>query len=263
MKIAILSDIHANAPALDATLGAVARIGVDRIACAGDVVGYNTDADECVGLLQAAGVVCVAGNHDRAVCDLLPEEGFNGAARRAIAWTRRHAHPATLAFLRALPTVTVLDGQLVLVHGALHPESGHAVVRLDSDDERLATLRALVRHPSGARICAVGHTHRLGIHELHDGALQAHAGDEALLSSGTHCVVNPGSVGQPRGDDPRATFLVLDTRLRRITVHRVEYDRRPGLARTRRAGLAPRLGFLPRTTRDAVRRALRPFGIVG
>ncbi|MBF5096114.1 metallophosphoesterase, partial [Azospirillum sp. INR13] len=89
MKIALISDIHANLEALQATFDAMRAEGVERIVCLGDIVGYNTDAAACIALLRQAGAVCIAGNHDRAVTGAIGTEGFSGPAARAVDWTRR------------------------------------------------------------------------------------------------------------------------------------------------------------------------------
>ncbi|WP_377810769.1 metallophosphoesterase family protein [Azospirillum sp. A29] len=264
MKIALISDIHANLDALQATLDAIRAEGAERIVCLGDIVGYNTDFAACIALLRQSGVVCIAGNHDRAVAGLIGTDGFSGPAARAVAWTVARLDEDSRAFLTGLPLTADVDGTLVAVHGALHPEMGKELVRLDDDGKRALSLRALAAHPSGARICAFGHTHRAGLWEWRDGTVHAvpldsPAGVE-LRAEGLY-LLNPGTVGEPRGADARACFACYDTAARRVTLHRVAYARRAALAKTRRAGLAPRFAAVPAPVRMKLIEILRLLGV--
>ena len=261
MRFAILSDIHANEEALRAILDAVTAESVDRIVCLGDIVGYNTNPAECIALLRAAGALCVAGNHDRAVTGQIGTETFGLTAARAVAWTRARLAPELCGFLAGLPLKASVEGRLVAVHGALHPEQGCELVRLDSDERRGLSFEALAAHPSGARICAYGHTHRVGVHERRQGVTRRIDGDEIRLRDDALYLVNPGTVGEPRTDDGRATFLVLDSARGLLTVHRVAYDRRVPMMKTRKAGLAPPFSFLPEPVRGALKRGLRRSGL--
>ncbi|CAO3357230.1 metallophosphoesterase family protein [Azospirillum melinis] len=264
MKIALISDIHANLEALQATLDAIRAEGAERIVCLGDIVGYNTDFAACIALLRQAGAVCIAGNHDRAVAGLIGTDGFSGPAARAVAWTGARLDGDSRAFLTGLPLTADVDGALVAVHGALHLEVGKELVRLDDDGKRALSLRALAAHPSGARVCAFGHTHRAGLWEWRDGTVQAVALDGPagveLRADGLY-LLNPGTVGEPRGADARACFACYDTAARRVTLHRVAYARRAALAKTRRAGLAPRFAAVPASFRMKLIKILRLLGI--
>ncbi|MGA1858164.1 metallophosphoesterase family protein [Azospirillum sp. 11R-A] len=270
MKIALISDIHANLEALQATLDAIRAEGAERIVCLGDIVGYNTDFAACIALLRQSGAVCIAGNHDRAVAGLIGTDGFSGPAARAVAWTVARLDEDSRAFLTGLPLTADVDGTLVAVHGALHPEVGKELVRLDDDGKRALSLRALAAHPSVARICAFGHTHRAGLWEWRDGAVHAVAldgglNDRAVLGAELRAdglyLLNPGTVGEPRGADARACFACYDTAARRVTLHRVAYARRAALAKTRRAGLAPRFAAVPAPVRMKLIEILRLLGV--
>ena len=263
MKLAVISDIHSNLPALAAVLGTIAAEGVDRIVCLGDVAGYHTQVCDCVRMLREAGALCVAGNHDRAVIGALATDGFSRDAQRAIAWSRERISGDTRDFLAALPLQRTIDNVLVAVHGALHPRVGCEWVRLDDDPKRAMSLDALAAHPSGARVCAFGHTHRPGVWERRAGEIRF-AGNEAVtLQPHAWYLVNPGSVGEPREDDPRASFLVFDSVASSVRFRRVMYDRASVLAKTRAAGLLPpqRLPWLPEPVRARCKSALRRWGI--
>mgnify|MGYP001298734327 FL=1 len=265
MRIAILSDVHANLEALRATLRRISVQGVDRILCLGDLVGYNADPAACIALLRESGAICIAGNHDRAVAGRITTEGFSTVAARGVAWTRRRLRGADLDFLAGLPLQATVEDRLVAVHGALLPGGlGCDMTRLDNDDRRRACLEALLAHPSGARICAFGHTHHLGIFELRDGVLRARtAEDQVVLREDAYYLINPGSVGQPRSADRRASHLVLDTERRVVTVHRTSYDEATALAKAQRAGLVPTPSAVPAPLRAALKWGLRNLGLYG
>lgn len=262
MRIAILSDIHANLEALQAVAVAIAKETVDRVVCLGDIVGYNADPAECVDLLLQLDPVCVAGNHDRAVTGQIATEGFSRTAARAVAWTRAQLPATTLDLLAGLPLRATVGDELVAVHGALHPEIGCESVRLDTGERRRLSFEALAVHPSGARVCAFGHTHRLGIHEFRDGVTRSHGGDDEITLRGdTFYLINPGTVGQPRTADLRATYLVFDTDRRSIMPRRVPYDAATTLRKTRTAGLLPRFSFVPAPIRASLKRGVDALGL--
>lgn len=243
MKLALISDIHANLQALQATLDDIAAQSVDRIVCLGDIVGYNANPGECIALVRRANCLCVAGNHDRAVSRQITTETFSNTAARAAAWTRERLSKDELAFLAGLPLKAEIAGELIAVHGALHPETGCEIVRLDNDEGRGFSFEALMTHPSGARICAFGHTHQAGVHEFRRGRIATRPEDEVRLRDDAYYLINPGAVGEPRGADRRASYMVVDLAGRVVTVHRVAYDAAATLRATRQAGLAPRLSF--------------------
>jgi predicted phosphodiesterase len=261
VKLALISDIHANLEALEATLSDISRRSADRIVSLGDIVGYNTNPAECIALLRQVDCLCIAGNHDRAVCGAITTETFSDVAARAVEWTRRRLSADALDFLRDLPLKANIEDKVLAVHGALHPETGCEIVRLDSDDRRLASFQALVAHPSGARICAFGHTHRHGVYELRGGRVRMRPEDEVPLDDDAYYLLNPGTVGQPRTQDRRATYMMLDTARRIVTVRHVTYDTARPFAKTRKAGLAPAFSFLPVPVRDALKRGLRAVGL--
>jgi predicted phosphodiesterase len=224
VRLALISDIHANLGALDATLADIARQSVDRIVCLGDIVGYNRDATECIDRVRQANCICVAGNHDLAVCERITTEHFSKAAARAAEWTRRQLTQDDLDFLSSLPVKTVIDGQLVAVHGALHPEENCESVRLDNDDNRLLSFIALMGHSSGARICAFGHTHRAVVYEWSYDRAVVRQEKDVQLDDNAFYLINPGTVGEPRAFDRRASYMVLDLARRNAVLHHVEYD---------------------------------------
>lgn len=261
MRLAIVSDIHANVEALQATLRQIEAQQVDRIVCLGDVVGYNANPAECIALLRGCSALWVAGNHDRAVTGQITTAGFSHTAARAIAWTRNRLGAEDLDFLAGLPLKASLGADLIAVHGALHPDTGCELVRLDNDDRRRLSFDALIANPVGAHVCAFGHTHKLGIFELLNDVVREQTRAEVKLRGDAFYLVNPGTVGQPLTADRRASYLVMDTARQVLSVHRVEYDFSLPRAKSRRAGLLPRSSFVPAPVRAPLKRAARALGL--
>lgn len=255
MKLALISDVHANREALAATLADLAAQAVDRVVCLGDIVGYNANPADCLALIRRNDVLCVAGNHDLAVCGRTATEDFSRAAARAIDWTRQHLTSDDLDFLRALPLQANIGDKVIAVHDALHSETGCANVRLDNDEGRMLSLRALIAHPSGARICAFGHTHHAAVYEFRGGEAVLRQGPEIRLRDDAYYLINPGTVGEPRSIERRASYMVLDLTRRTVTQRHVAYDAEAPFFAAREAGLVPRSGFsrLKQTLRSLVK----------
>jgi predicted phosphodiesterase len=261
MKLAIISDIHANLEALQATLQRISAQTVDRIICLGDIVGYNANPAECISLLRELDVVCIAGNHDRAVTGQITTDGFSHTAARAVAWTRRQLSADAIGFLSGLPLKLRIDRHLVAVHGALHPETGCELVRLNNDELRRLSFMALAADPSGAHVCAFGNTHRLGIFEFRDDDVRVKTGDEVSLRGDAYYLINPGTVGRPLTADSRATYFLFDVARQVIAVQRVEYDASASRAKSRAAGLLDRSSFLPAGIRTPLKWGAQALGV--
>jgi predicted phosphodiesterase len=215
MRIAVLSDIHANLPALDAVLDDAGP--VDAIWHLGDVVGYGPDPDGVVERLRSAGAVGVRGNHDAAACGGSEIDWFNPDARRAMEWTRTAISPTTAAWLDALPERRTV-GEIELVHGSPREPIWEYVTSVSVARANLALLEA--------RIGLHGHTH-VPIAWLEDGGrieVVRPDGGATLELRGRRALLNPGSVGQPRDGDPHASYAILEPEAGAITWHRVAYD---------------------------------------
>ena len=218
MRYLVISDIHANLAALEAVLEDAGPF--DMIWCLGDVVGYGPDPNECVVRLREFDHVCVAGNHDWAALGKLDLEDFNPDARQANAWTQKQLTPTARAYLEALP-LRIQREDFLLVHGSPREpiweyvlDLGQAVVNFTQFDER---------------ICLVGHTHiPLGfvrdlVHQDYHVLVPPYPAPVALNSPQMRMILNPGSVGQPRDGDPRASYALLDTKAKTWELRRVEY----------------------------------------
>ena len=232
MRIAVLSDIHANLPALDAVLADAGP--VDGIWHLGDVVGYGPDPNGVVARLRDVGATGVRGNHDAAACGGPEIDWFNADARRAMEWTRTTIDGPSVEWLSALPERRVLEG-CELVHGSPREPLWEYIVSTSIARDNLAVL--------GQPIGLHGHTHIPVAFVEDDGRVDRVAplpGAELGLE-GHRALVNPGSVGQPRDGDPSASYMILDPITGSITWHRVDYDIGGVQAAMREAGLP---GFL-------------------
>jgi predicted phosphodiesterase len=215
MRIAVLSDIHANLPALEAVLADAGA--VDAIWHLGDVVGYGPDPDGVVERLRADGAIGVRGNHDAAACGGTEIDWFNPDARRAMEWTRSAIAPATAAWLEALPERRTVDGN-DLVHGSPREPLWEYITSVSVARANLALL--------DARLGLHGHTHIPVAWLEVDGKVElVRPGRGSTLDlRGRHVMVNPGSVGQPRDGDPDASYAILDPDAGTVAWHRVPYD---------------------------------------
>jgi predicted phosphodiesterase len=216
MRIAVLSDIHANLVALDAVLADAAE--VDAIWHLGDVVGYGPDPDGVVARLRGVGALGVRGNHDAAAVGGSEIDWFNTDARRAMEWTRTAISPETIAWLTDQPERRTVDG-CELVHGSPREPLWEYVTSANVARANLARLEA----PIGLH----GHTHA-PVAWVEDGddridLVRGRSGSPLELA-GRRALINPGSVGQPRDGDPRASYAILDPKAGRVSWHRVPYD---------------------------------------
>ena len=228
MRVAVLSDIHSNLPALDAVLDALGQF--DAVWQLGDVVGYGPHPDEVVARLREIGATGVRGNHDVAALGALGVEWFNPAARRAVEWTARRISPETRAWLGGLPERAEL-GEMTLVHGSPRDPTWEYIMTTPDARANLAGL--------ATPYCLYGHTHVPAAWREDDGRVAplGPSHGSVLPLDGRRLLLNPGSVGQPRDADPRASALVLDTEARRVTWYRVAYPIAKTQADIRAAGL--------------------------
>jgi predicted phosphodiesterase len=218
MQIAILTDVHGNRPAFEAVIAAAEKSGVDELWCLGDLVGYGAEPDACVALAEQHCSICLAGNHDLAVVDVLSLEEFSRGARIAAEWTRDTISERTKEFLLALTP----EG------GAYGYGLFHASPRDPIWEYVLSGLTAeLCFDSTEYRVSFIGHSHvALSFHrpegDVTSGSTRRE-GDVMELASG-HWLINPGGAGQPRDGDPRAAWLKLDTEAQTATWCRAEYD---------------------------------------
>lgn len=224
MRILVLSDLHANATALNAALAA-AQGRWEQIVCLGDVVGYGPDPNEVASKIRELGAQTIRGNHDKAATGLMPTDDFNPVAKAAVDWTRSQLSPDNLKWLTDLPHGPLEVSGIALVHGALQDEDEYVF----TPEQALEGLL-----DSAAVVTFFGHTHHQG------GFSYSNAGNQlemlnlrprlsesftALrLSEGSRYLLNPGSIGQPRDGDSRAGFAIADLEHSVVEFWRVPYD---------------------------------------
>jgi predicted phosphodiesterase len=230
-RVALISDVHANRPALKAVLADIDREGVDEIWCLGDLVGYGAEPDACVDLARERCDVCLIGNHDLAVLGDLDIRDFSGLAAAAAEWTRGRIAESSLDFLAELEPEDT-SRPVGLYHASPRDPVWEYVLSVSQAERCLAAM--------AARVGAVGHSH-VALCFWHEegaepGGRQAPEGTEIDFSHG-HWLLNPGAVGQPRDGDPRAAWLQLDLEGERASWRRVEYPVAEAADAIRVAGL--------------------------
>jgi predicted phosphodiesterase len=222
MRILVLSDLHANLTAFDAVLQA-AKGRWDTSVCLGDVVGYGPDPNEVTARLRELNTQTIRGNHDKAISGVMAADDFNPVAKAAVDWTNTELSPDNLNWLTNLPRGPLTTGGIVLVHGAFQDEDEYVFTPAQA-------LEGLL--DSTAEVTFFGHTHHQGGFSYIDSkleVLQIHPRMSepftALhLEPPRRYLLNPGSVGQPRDNDPRAAFAIADLEHQTVEFWRVQYD---------------------------------------
>jgi predicted phosphodiesterase len=228
MKILVFSDIHSNLSALEAVLDAAGQ--VDAYWCLGDIVGYGPDANECIARIkELPNLVCVRGNHDAATLGEVDQQTFNNDASLAITWTKRHLKAEGMEYLLSLPEKLVVESTTI-VHGSpRNPVWDYVMDYMTA--ERMYQFYE-------TRICLVGHTHVPAIWKESEGSstkgLVLDFNKTKIL---TKTILNPGSVGQPRDHDPRASYAIFDPEESTWELRRINYDIASVQARIKKSGL--------------------------
>jgi predicted phosphodiesterase len=217
MRILVISDIHANLTALEAVLKEAGEF--DAAWCLGDLVGYGPDPNEVIDLVcQLPGLVCLIGNHDAAALSQIDTNSFNPEARTALQWTQKQLSQTSVAFLKSLPERKIID-LVTLSHGS--PRFPVWEYLLDS---RTATLNFEF---FDTPFCFVGHTHLPVIYNMDGSSAMANLAipePNTTFQLSWRTITNPGSVGQPRDRDPRASFAIYDPDTYAWTYRRIPYD---------------------------------------
>jgi diadenosine tetraphosphatase ApaH/serine/threonine PP2A family protein phosphatase len=230
LRVAVISDIHANLHAFESVLAAIDADAPDAIWCLGDLVGYGPRPNECVELARDRSDLCLAGNHDLAVIGALDLSEFSGDAGAAVRWTRGVLEDRHRAFLGELPSSSEASG-VGLFHGSPRDPVWEYVL---SESAAAGSFRK-----ASQSVILVGHSHvALALTELRSGVAGGLApdGTDVDLTSG-RWLLNPGSIGQPRDGDPRAAFLLLDLDARFAEFRRVHYPVERTQAEIRERGL--------------------------
>ncbi|MGD9570489.1 MAG: metallophosphoesterase [Thermoleophilia bacterium] len=214
MRVAVITDIHGNLPALEAALRRIDAIGVDTVYCGGDLVGYGPHPNEVCRLIEARAIPTIYGNYDYAIGRDLDDCGCayvtphdRELGQRSVEWTLAHTDAASKAFMRDLPFDLRFDmdaTRVRLVHGSPRKVNEYLF------EDKPASLYERLAAAADCDVLVFGHTHKPWVREY-----------------GGVLFVNCGSVGKPKDGDPRAAFAVLDTGAGGdvgVTIERVEYD---------------------------------------
>lgn len=232
MRYVILGDIHSNLSALDSVLTAVAKERADLVLSVGDIVGYGAAPRECIALLREHCVRPVLGNHDAACIDLLDTQYFNNYARAAVEWTRGMLSTDERAWLGSLPLVLHLE-HCSVAHGTLFRPELFDYIQNPTDGDPSLEIMPLP-------VCFVGHTHvPVTLLRLRNNPTRTAytVEDEIDVEEASRSLVNVGSVGQPRDEDPRAAYALFDSDRGKVWIKRVEYDIASEADRIHKAGL--------------------------
>lgn len=233
MHVLVISDIHANLTALEAVLQDAD--GVDATWCLGDIVGYGPDPNECIARIRGLpNLVCLLGNHDAAALGKIDVEAFNAEAKASLVWMQSTLTAESRAFLQELPEKAI-QGNVTLAHGSPRNPVWEYIL-----DLRVAQLNfSFFETP----YCFVGHTHLPVMYRMTSDIAAVRMlvpvpGETIELKP--RALLNPGSVGQPRDRDPRASYAIYDTDTAAWAYRRVVYDIASVQKRILDASLPPR-----------------------
>jgi putative phosphoesterase len=245
MRYLLVSDLHSNDEALSAVLSRVKRKKFDRVVCLGDFVGYAADPNKVLDRFRTLPrtTIAIRGNHDKVVAGVDAGDMFNPPALYAARWTSERLSTENLEFLRRLPLgPLVVDNQFVACHGSPLDEDAY----IFSDFDASMNFVQMHRLAAGLDLCFFGHSHIPSVFTLEPSGIKVEAvrGSRARLKlePGKRYLINPGSVGQPRDRNPKASYAIFDAAERVVYFDRVAYDVESTRRKIHRAGLPAMLG---------------------
>ncbi len=218
MRLAIISDIHSNCEAIDNVLEDMNKI--DKIFCLGDIVGYGANPNYCIEKIKKIKCKCIAGNHDFGAIGRANIDYFNFEAREAILWTLHKLNKDNINFLSNLGKKIIIEDNVFAVHGSPREPIWEYIL-----DKNIASL---IFKNYKFKIYFVGHSHLAGCFSLDEDNNQIEY--NALSNGGCieilrkkRYIINCGSVGQPRDGNPKASYGIYDTNLKKVVINRVSY----------------------------------------
>ena len=215
MKYAVLSDVHANFEALTACLNEIDELKPDRIICLGDLVDYCAQPNETIEIIRSRCDIVILGNHDEAQFNYPIAEKFREFAKKSSVHTRSVIKPEFTGYFKSLP-LTHAENNILFVHASpLNPQSYTYVKDIDTAKLNFENFKE--------GICFIGHSHIPIIWEF-DGKKVREAEQGKLNLSASRFIINVGSVGQPRDNNPKASFGIYDSEKGEYKNIRVEYD---------------------------------------
>lgn len=216
MKYAIFSDIHGNLEALQEVLKNLDG-KVDRYICVGDLVGYGANPNECIEEIVKLNCLTVAGNHDYAAINLTPVDVFNNFAKEAILWTQKELSKENKNYLKNLKLVENVDDFMIVHSTPFEPENWFYIFTFE---DALKNFNYFNK-----QICFIGHSHQPFIIILDEhGKCSIYKKNILKIEKNKRYLINVGSVGQPRDNNPETCFFTLDLTKQEIMMKRVVYD---------------------------------------
>lgn len=228
MIYGILGDIHANLEALEAVLEEMQKAGVRKYISVGDIVGYGANPAECIRRVREIGASVVAGNHDYAVVGKLSLEYFNTYARQSALWTREALPVADREFLSSLNLLETFDN-FTVVHSTLYAPELFEYIQTSYDAH-------LSFQNQRTALAFMGHSH-IPVNFFKRKSVVFNMDVEIRLEPGVKAMINVGSIGQPRDENPRAVCCVYDSDAGTVRITRVPYDIEKASRKIRQAGL--------------------------
>jgi predicted phosphodiesterase len=219
MRMAVISDVHANLDALEQVFTDIDGSNIDRAICLGDSIGYGPEPEQVVAMINDRHIPSILGNHELAVVDQKYLTWFNPLARRSLLKTIEMLSEKTINFISKLKSFMIYD-EYRFVHG-FPPDSATTYLFQIAEDELLRTFKQMKE-----KICFIGHTHRLEIIDFNGRSITRSPLTQSAvnLNSANQYIINIGSVGQPRDGDNHAKYIILDTEKKSIEVKFIPYD---------------------------------------
>jgi diadenosine tetraphosphatase ApaH/serine/threonine PP2A family protein phosphatase len=230
LRYAIISDIHSNLVALQNALDSIKTANIDAVICLGDVVGYGPRPNECAELVKENCKVCLMGNHDHAVLGLTDINYFNQYARESVLWTQKTITPENKAFLKGLPFKQEMNDTLFVHSTPIKPEEWDYIF---SEGDARRNLDSISQN-----LVFIGHSHIPVVFPYNQPSFFEEKFQLDLANE--RYIINVGSIGQPRNEDPRSCFVIYDDQEQSINYVRLEYD-------------------VKRTFQDIIEKKLSPF----
>lgn len=220
MRIALISDIHSNLEALTEVLKDIEKNNIDTIHCLGDVIGYGPEPAACLEEINKSCDIKLMGNHEYAALGLSTTEQYNDAAKEAWEWTQNRLSDYELSIIADFEMERVIDSKYRLVHASpFEPDKWHYIITPANALQGLCNFKE--------DFCFIGHSHLPQIYiEQEDAEPRCQVGHNFLPDESNRYIINIGSVGQPRDNDPRAGYVIIDTNNEELEIifNRVEYD---------------------------------------
>lgn len=217
MRLALISDIHANLDALETVLEHIDSQKIDVIHCLGDVIGYGPEPAACIEKIDSTCKVKLLGNHEYVALGLLKKDNMNPSAKSSAEWTQSQLGDREISFMADYDLQTEEESCQLVHSSPFEPDKWHYLLSMHEAKRALESL--------DQSVCFFGHTHIPMVFSVEtDGTIRQRSGMDFKIDPNKKYLINVGSVGQPRDDDPRACYVIFDTSENSATFNRIEYD---------------------------------------